>query len=165
MIRQETSFQLCIITLNITCSVELEVLAAVVMKCSIFWAITPCSPLNVNRRFGRKYLNIQALLKLCLPHVFELVKLRLSLNGLQGVISQNTELSMTCEYGLHFPERPSSQVEFSVNLVVQTCISPLYIYLRLYRPCGPFFLVGWDLRHQVLRPLLAYCTAPNDRWG
>jgi hypothetical protein len=28
-----------------------------------------------------------------------------------------------------------------------------------------FFLVGWDLRHQVLRPLLAYCTAPNDRWG
>jgi hypothetical protein len=26
-----------------------------------------------------------------------------------------------------------------------------------------FFLVGWDLRHQVLRPLLAYCTAPNNR--
>jgi hypothetical protein len=26
-----------------------------------------------------------------------------------------------------------------------------------------FFLVGWDVRHQVLRPLLAYCTAPNDR--
>jgi hypothetical protein len=25
-------------------------------------------------------------------------------------------------------------------------------------------LAGWDLRHQVLRPLLAYCTAPNDRW-
>jgi hypothetical protein len=24
-------------------------------------------------------------------------------------------------------------------------------------------LVGWDLRHQVLRPLLTYCTAPNDR--
>jgi hypothetical protein len=28
-----------------------------------------------------------------------------------------------------------------------------------------FFLlsVGWDLRHQVLRPFMAYCTAPNDR--
>jgi hypothetical protein len=26
-----------------------------------------------------------------------------------------------------------------------------------------FFLVGWDLRHQVLRPLLAYCTAPDDK--
>jgi hypothetical protein len=25
--------------------------------------------------------------------------------------------------------------------------------------------VGWDLRHQVLRPLLAFCTAPDDRWG
>jgi hypothetical protein len=23
--------------------------------------------------------------------------------------------------------------------------------------------VGGDLRHQVLRPLLAYCTAPDDR--
>jgi hypothetical protein len=26
-----------------------------------------------------------------------------------------------------------------------------------------FFLVGWDLRHQVVRPLLAYCTASDDR--
>jgi hypothetical protein len=26
-----------------------------------------------------------------------------------------------------------------------------------------FFFVGWELRHQVLRPLLAYCTAPDDR--
>jgi hypothetical protein len=25
-----------------------------------------------------------------------------------------------------------------------------------------FSSVGWDLRHQVLRPLLAYCTAPDD---
>jgi hypothetical protein len=32
-------------------------------------------------------------------------------------------------------------------------------------PVTQFFLVGWDLRHQVLRPLLAYCTAPYDRWG
>jgi hypothetical protein len=24
--------------------------------------------------------------------------------------------------------------------------------------------MGWDLRHQVLRPLLAYCTAPDDWW-
>jgi hypothetical protein len=28
-----------------------------------------------------------------------------------------------------------------------------------------FFFMGWDLRHQVLRPLMAYCTAPNDRCG
>jgi hypothetical protein len=25
------------------------------------------------------------------------------------------------------------------------------------------FFVGWDLRHQVLRPFPAYCTAPDDR--
>jgi hypothetical protein len=28
------------------------VLTAVVMKSTIFWNITPCSPLRVNRRFG-----------------------------------------------------------------------------------------------------------------
>jgi hypothetical protein len=33
-------------------SVGFEVLTAVVMKCTIFWDITPCSPSKVNRRFG-----------------------------------------------------------------------------------------------------------------
>jgi hypothetical protein len=32
--------------------VGIEVLTAVVMKCSIFWDITLCSQLKVNRRFG-----------------------------------------------------------------------------------------------------------------
>jgi hypothetical protein len=32
--------------------VGFRVLTAVVMKSSIFWDITPCSPLKVNRRFG-----------------------------------------------------------------------------------------------------------------
>jgi hypothetical protein len=32
-----------------------EVLAAVVIKSSILWDITPCSPLKVNRRFGETY--------------------------------------------------------------------------------------------------------------
>jgi hypothetical protein len=38
--------------------------------------------------------------------------------------------------------------------------------LRTVSNTGIFLLlllVGWDLRHQVLRPLLAYCTAPDDR--
>jgi hypothetical protein len=35
--------------------VEFEVLTAVVMKSTIFWDITPCSPLRVNRRFGGTY--------------------------------------------------------------------------------------------------------------
>jgi hypothetical protein len=36
-------------------SVEFEFLTAVVMKNSVFWDITPCSPLEVNKRFGRTY--------------------------------------------------------------------------------------------------------------
>jgi hypothetical protein len=35
--------------------VRFEVLTAVVMKSTIFWDITPCSPLKVNRRFGGMY--------------------------------------------------------------------------------------------------------------
>jgi hypothetical protein len=38
----------------------LQVPTAVVMKSTIFWDITPCSPLKVNRHFGGKYrLNLQ----------------------------------------------------------------------------------------------------------
>jgi hypothetical protein len=33
--------------------VGFEVLTAVDVKSKIFWDITPCSPLKVNRRFGR----------------------------------------------------------------------------------------------------------------
>jgi hypothetical protein len=32
-----------------------EVLTAVVMKSNIFWNITPCSPLKINRSFGGTY--------------------------------------------------------------------------------------------------------------
>jgi hypothetical protein len=35
--------------------VRFEVLTTVVMKSTIFWDITPCSLLSVNRRFGRTY--------------------------------------------------------------------------------------------------------------
>jgi hypothetical protein len=35
--------------------VGFEVLTAVVMKSSVFWDITPCSPLKVNRCFGGTY--------------------------------------------------------------------------------------------------------------
>jgi hypothetical protein len=31
------------------------VLAALIMKCYIFWNITPCIPLNINRRFRGTY--------------------------------------------------------------------------------------------------------------
>jgi hypothetical protein len=32
-----------------------EVLTAMIMKSAIFWDITPCSPLKLNRRFGGKF--------------------------------------------------------------------------------------------------------------
>jgi hypothetical protein len=35
--------------------VGFEVLTAVIMKNTSFWDTTPCSPLKVSRRFGRKY--------------------------------------------------------------------------------------------------------------
>jgi hypothetical protein len=35
--------------------IAFEVLTAVFMKSSIFWDITPCSPLEVNRRFEGTY--------------------------------------------------------------------------------------------------------------
>jgi hypothetical protein len=49
-----------------------------------------------------------------------------------------------------------------------SCRTPLYKpWCYLCDHHSSFFLlwVGWDLRHQVLWPLLAYCTAPNGRWG
>jgi hypothetical protein len=38
--------------------VTFEVLTAVVMKSSIFWDITPCSLLEINRGFGGKFASI-----------------------------------------------------------------------------------------------------------
>jgi hypothetical protein len=35
--------------------IRFEVFTAVVMKSIVFWDMTPCSPLSVNRRFGRTY--------------------------------------------------------------------------------------------------------------
>jgi hypothetical protein len=40
---------------NIYYFIGFEVLTAVIMKSTIFWDITPCSPLKVNRRFGGTY--------------------------------------------------------------------------------------------------------------
>jgi hypothetical protein len=45
--------------------IRFEVLTAVVMKSTVFWDITPCGPLLVNRRFGGA--------ELCLLLAFTLV--------------------------------------------------------------------------------------------
>jgi hypothetical protein len=54
--------------------IEFEVLTAVVMKSTIFWYITPCSPLKANRRFGRTYcLQVASRAVLSFPPAFALV--------------------------------------------------------------------------------------------
>jgi hypothetical protein len=89
-------------------------LLAVVMKNSIFWDITSCSLLKVNRRFGgacRLHLQGRRIrqARACLPPAFTLIlaclilrnwkwrrhappKRRLTFNRLHGVISQKIEL-------------------------------------------------------------------------
>jgi hypothetical protein len=80
-----------------------EVLTAVVMNSTIFWDITPCSPLSVNPRFGGTYgLHLQGRRNKFskipaskqVPNRIILVpqKRRLTLNGLHGVISQKMVL-------------------------------------------------------------------------
>jgi hypothetical protein len=79
-----------------------EVLTAVVMKSSIFWDITSCSPFKANRRFGGKcrlcFLSVWCWL-LAWPifkpwrwrrHVPP--KRRLTFNGLHGIIFKKMEL-------------------------------------------------------------------------
>jgi hypothetical protein len=57
-------------------SVGFEVFTAVVMKSIIFWDMTLCSPLSVNRRFGGTY--------------------RLHLHGRRNKFSKNQQVSTTC---------------------------------------------------------------------
>jgi hypothetical protein len=45
----------CILSMKEGREVGYKALTAVVMKSSVFWDITPCSPVKVNIFFGRKY--------------------------------------------------------------------------------------------------------------
>jgi hypothetical protein len=72
-----------------------EVFTAVVMRSTIFWDITPCSPLSVNRRFGGAYcLHLQGRRNKFSkkPAIKQVASLRLTLNRLHGVISQKVIL-------------------------------------------------------------------------
>jgi hypothetical protein len=69
-----------------------------------------------------------------------------SVNSIRRQISY-TDSSVSVIYLSHYV--PTS---FSYDL------RQFYYYFAAF-----FFFVWWDLRHQVLRPLLAYCTSPDDR--
>jgi hypothetical protein len=58
--------------LNICTSVGFEVFTAVVMKSTIFWDMTLCSPLSLNRRFGGIYrLHFQLACWFCWTYFFD----------------------------------------------------------------------------------------------
>jgi hypothetical protein len=62
---------------------------AVVMKSTIFWDITSCSPLSVNRRFGETYrLRLQGLLANCF-HAGFLLSLFFELEGVGEMLLRN----------------------------------------------------------------------------
>jgi hypothetical protein len=84
--------------------VGFEVFTAVIMKSTIFWDITLCSPLSVNRSFGATYRLhfLGRKNKFSKKPAFKLVaslptsfKTWFTLNGLHGAISQNMVLFMS----------------------------------------------------------------------
>jgi hypothetical protein len=84
--------------------VRFQVLTVEVMKSSILWDIMPCSPLKVNRRFGGTgHLHLQGRRVSrarnqcerrwhCICECLFLRNIRLTSNGLYGVVSEKIEL-------------------------------------------------------------------------
>jgi hypothetical protein len=74
-----------------------EVLTTVVIKSTIFWDITPCSPFKVNQRLGGTYrLHLQGRRRSRARNQRESrwqAERRLTFNRLHGVISQKIVLS------------------------------------------------------------------------
>jgi hypothetical protein len=105
------------------------------MKNLIFWDMTPCSPLSLNRRFGGTYRLQQAAESAChlLACWFSQIlflrprkwmqyvppKRRLKLNGLHGVISQKMVLLITTAVKISNPTlseiRSSLSFQFPCN--------------------------------------------------
>jgi hypothetical protein len=100
-------------------NVGFEVLTTVVMMSSIFWDITPCSPLKVNGRFGGTGGSACHLLSRWFPTRLILrtwrwrrhvpPKGRLTFNGLHGVIFQ--EIELCCQK--HLPSYQASGISIS----------------------------------------------------
>jgi hypothetical protein len=113
-----------------------EVLTPMVMQSSILWDITPCSLLKVNR----------------LPPVFTLVSSLAysSILKTKATCSSETLVDFQLTTRRYIPEDTTLQAFYLIQSFTNGNQQT-------------FFFVGWDLCHQVLRPLLAYCTAPDDR--
>jgi hypothetical protein len=59
------------------------------------------------------------------------------------------------------------QLNIGIRLVIELLVwihaSVTHLVYKVTELPQVFFFMGWNLHHQVLRPLLAYCTAPDDR--
>jgi hypothetical protein len=124
--------------INTAVFVEFEVVTKVVMKSFIFWHITPCSPLKVNRRFGGTYH----------PHLQSRRISRaenqresrwqadLTFNGLHGVISQMIVLFTAIFLGVtyflayfpYFEKNSRLMRSFAVCVCVRVCVTPLLTF-------------------------------------
>jgi hypothetical protein len=101
-----------------------QVLTAVVMKSPIFWDITPCSPLKVNRRFGEKRrLHLQgrrvsqkinlseALLATCLTLLYRLTYS--STVKMEAICSSETSVDFQRTTRRYIPEDRTLHVTYS----------------------------------------------------
>jgi hypothetical protein len=82
---------------------EFEVLTAVLMKSTIFWDITPCSPLKINGRFGGTY---RLHLQLYLPSAFTLVSCSayFSTMKMEAACSSQTSINFQRNTRRYIPE-------------------------------------------------------------
>jgi hypothetical protein len=157
---------LCIVPFNYYIFVGFEVLTAVVMKRTVFWDITTCNPLKVNRRFGGTYrLYVQGrrirrarnllsrryfaplILRPWRWRRYDPPKCRLTFNGLHGVISQTIVLY----YNLIFFFRKPTATAF---LVQRTFVIPFQ--------CCSFRPVTWQSQFNKLKSsILWYISSCN----
>jgi hypothetical protein len=140
------------------CVLVFEVLRAVLTKTYVFWDITPCSPLKINRRFGVtcRLLQCESRLQaelLCCTHllsrwflvwlIFRTWRRRrlvpaerpLTFSGPHGVLSYGTELLSFCPSAwerVSHPRRPTREAYARINFLFSGLSSKL-IYTRVWK--------------------------------
>jgi hypothetical protein len=115
------------------------------LKISIFWDITPCSPLKVNWRFGRVFrLHLQDRRKIQARnqhkagnkraeygHGIFLQKSRLTFIGQHGDISQKAELFITVDVSTSSPTE-GKFAEPLTNVTIHMWVETAVLYLLIY---------------------------------
>jgi hypothetical protein len=100
----------------------------VLLKSSIFWDITPCSPFSINRRFGgtcRLQGACHLLFRSWTWRRYVPPKRRLTLNGLQGVISQKMVLFVTTAV------RTSNPIKSCLS--IEVCRRSIWLYCLCFQ--------------------------------